>query len=322
MKRRILCIICLVLYLLTASTFLSLKIEKEMLTQTEVMNVKGDPVWGLKVSISQAALFEDEEGMHLYELVEGTGWESGLRVQEIPWEGYELDYGDGRLYLADIRDFSFIISASRQPVPGELVEIIDTKEAALTSDQFLFVYPQGGQNGETGVLFSVESTTTYFLEHRQKGEYQDMAAPGWRIFSMNAVESFWNQLPLVALIAVLLLAVTVLWVFSFAVCGSTDRPRRVFFLVGTVSIASLAAIFFILHHMELPSSMLPDTNILDIRHYRSELETMLSGLKALPESLGQFSAMQDEVSTRCAAIGASGLALTVITAIGEWLCIK
>lgn len=322
MKRRILCVICLVLYLLTASTFLSLKIEKEMLTQAEVMNVKGDPAWGQKVSIPQAALFEDEEGTHLYELVEGTGWESGLRVREIPWEGYELNPGDGRLYLADIRDYCFITSASRQPVPGELVEIIDTKEAELTSDRFLFVYPQGGQNGESGVLVSVESMTDYFLEHRQKGEYRDMAAPGWRIFSLNAVESFWNQLPLIAVIAVLLLAVTVLWVFSFAVCGSTDRPKRVFFLVGAVSIASLAAIFFILHHMDLPSAMLPDTNILDTRHYRSEVETMLSGLKTLPDRFGQFAALRDEVSTRCAAIGAAGLALTGATAIGKWLCLK
>ena len=62
MKRRIICIICLVCYILISCTLLSLKIEQEMLTQAEVMNVKGDPLWDQQVSISQAALFEDEDG--------------------------------------------------------------------------------------------------------------------------------------------------------------------------------------------------------------------------------------------------------------------
>ena len=68
--------------------------------------------------------------------------------------------------------------------------------------------------------------------------------------------------------------------------------------------------------------MLPDTNILNIRHYRSTFETMLSGLKTLPDPFVKFSALQDEVSSRCAAIGAVGFALTGVTAIGEWFYIR
>ena len=335
MKRRIICIICLVCYILISCTLLSLKIEQEMLTQAEVMNVKGDPLWDQQVSISQAALFEDEDGIHLYELVDGSGWESGLRVQEIPWDGYELDHENGTVSLADIRDYCFITSASRQPVAGELVEVIDTKEEQQISDLFLFVYPQGVPEGaltaaglslqaqsENAVLAAIENTTASFLEHRQKSEYHALAGPGWRIFSMSAVGDFWEQLPLTALIAVLLLAVTVLWVFSFIVCVFAVHPKRLFFLAGAVSIASLAAICLILHHIDLPSAMLPDTNILNIRHYRSTFETMLSGLKTLPDPFVKFSALQDEVSSRCAAIGAVGFALTGITAIGEWFYIR
>ena len=68
--------------------------------------------------------------------------------------------------------------------------------------------------------------------------------------------------------------------------------------------------------------MLPDTNILNIQHYRSNFETMLSGLKTLPDTFVKFSALQDEVSSRCSAIGAVGFALTGVTAIGEWFYIR
>ena len=76
MKRRSLCVICLVLYILISCTILSLKIEKEMLTQVEVLKIKDNGMWGQSVSLPQTVLFEDTKGKHLYELIEGSGWES------------------------------------------------------------------------------------------------------------------------------------------------------------------------------------------------------------------------------------------------------
>lgn len=69
MKRRVLCVISLVLYILIACTILSLQIGKEMLTQVEVLKVKDDGMWGQSVSIPQTVLFEDASGKHLYEPV-------------------------------------------------------------------------------------------------------------------------------------------------------------------------------------------------------------------------------------------------------------
>ena len=335
MKRRSLCVICLVLYILISCTILSLKIEKEMLTQVEVLKIKDNGMWGQSVSISQTALFEDERGNHLYELAEGSGWESGLRVREIPQDGYELDYEKGTIRLPGGKDYCFIATASRQPVVGELVETIEPKGTELISDAFLFVYPQGvpedllvtdglsvKEQSEKAVLATIQNTTTCFLEHKQMGELHAMNGHNWRIFSRETVRDFWVQIPLVVLLAVLLLAVTILWVFSLIVCTFTYHPKRLFAIVGALSVASLAAICIILSHIDLPSAMLPDTNILNLQHYSSELEIMLSGLKTLPSALQEFLSVKTAVANHCTVIVASSLILTGIAAIGEWLCIR
>lgn len=335
MKRRSLCVICLVLYILISCTILSLKTEKEMLTQVEVLKIKDKGMWGQSVSISQTALFEDERGKHLYELVEGSGWESGLRVREIPQDDYELDYEDGTIRLPGGRDYYFIATASRQPVVGELVEIIKSKDAGLISDAFLFVYPQGvpedilvadslsvKEQSEKAVLVSIENTTTCFFEHKQIGEHQSMGGDGWQIFSQETVRGFWEQIPLVVLLAVLLLAVTILWVFSCIVCTFTYHPKRLFATIGAISVASLAAICIILSYIDLPSAMLPDTNILNFRHYLGELEIMLSGLETLPSALQEFSVIMTTASNHCTVIVVIGLVLTGIAAIGEWIYIR
>lgn len=335
MKRRSLCVICLALYIFISCTILSLKIEKEMLTQVEVLKIKDNGVWGQSVSISQTALFEDERGNHLYELAEGSGWESGLRVREIPQDGYELDYEKGTIRLPGGKDYCFIATASRQPVVGELVEIVESKDTELISDAFLFFYPQGvpedllvtdglsvKEQSEKAVLTSTENTTTYFFEHKQMDEHQTMKGHDWRIFSQETVRDFWEQIPLVVLLAVLLLAVTILWVFSCIVCTFTYHPKRLFAIVGAISVASLAAICVILSYIDLQSAMLPDTNILNLRHYFSELEIMLSGLETLPSALQRFSVIKATASNHCTVIVALGLVLTGIAAIGEWIFVR
>ena len=335
MKQRSLCVVCLVIYILISCTILSLKIEKEMLTQVEVLKVKGDGMWGQSVSLPQTALFEDTQGRHLYEVIDGSGWESGLRVREIPRDDYELDNEKGTIHLPGGSDYCFITTASRQPVVGELVEIIESKDAELTSDAFLFVYPLGVSEGysvadglfvteqsEKAVLATLENTTTYFFEHKQMGEHQAMVGARWQIFSQKTVRDFWKQLPLVALLAVLLLAVTILWVFSLIVCTFTYNQKRLFAFVGAISIASLAAICIILCFIDLPAAMLPDTNILNVRYYFGELEIMLSGLETLPSAFQEFSAMKAVVSNSCVIITSIGLAFTGIAAIGEWIYIR
>lgn len=199
----------------------------------------------------------------------------------------------------------------------------------------MFVYPQGVPEdlldtdglsikwqSDKAVLVSTENTTTYFFEHKQMGEHQAINGRDWRIFSQETVRDFWEQIPLVVLLAVLLLAVTILWVFSCIVCTFTDHPQRLFAIVGAISVASLAAICIILSYIDLPSAMLPDTNILNIGYYFGELEMMLSGLETLPSALQEFSLVKTAVTNHCAVIVIIGIALTGIAAIGEWIYIR
>ena len=122
----------------------------------------------------------------------------------------------------------------------------------------MFVYPQGVPEdlldtdglsikwqSDKAVLASIENTTSYFFEHKQMGEHQVMKGRDWRIFSQETMRDFWEQIPLVVLLAVLLLAVTILWVFSCIVCTFTYHPKRLFAIVGVLSVASLAAICII-----------------------------------------------------------------------------
>ena len=68
-------------------------------------------------------------------------------MREIPRDSYELDYEKGMIRLPGGSNYCFITDASRQPVVGEVVEIIESKDVELTSDAFLFVCPQGVLEG-------------------------------------------------------------------------------------------------------------------------------------------------------------------------------
>lgn len=323
MKRRCLCIIALTLYILTACTMLSLKIEKEMLTQVEVLEVKDKGVSGMPASVPQTAFFRDANGRHLFELIEGSGWESGLRVQEIPRDVISTSEDGSKALLPGGSDYCFITTASRQPVVGELVEIVEAGTMQPALDQLLIVYPEGipegleipadmnvlDQSGNS-ILVQVESTDPAFFEHKQMGKYPSMAGKNWRIFSMNTAESFWSQLPLVAVIAGILLCFVLLWFFFCCVCTRAERFGRAFLPAIAASLVSFAALQILLSRIDLPSAMLPDVNILHMSHYADELSLMLLGLNSFPQHSGSFHMLCSQVATTALLVLGGSLSLT------------
>lgn len=82
-----------------------------------------------------------------------------------------------------------------------------------------------GLSGATFAIITYGSITEE-IEHKEMGKHQAMNGGGWPIFSQETVRDFWKQLPLTVLLAVLLLAVTILWVFSCIVCTFTHHPKR------------------------------------------------------------------------------------------------
>lgn len=332
MKRRILCIACLVFFILSACTLLSLKIEKEMLIQVETKQIRGEDSWGGPVILPKTVLFEDDYGSHLYQVVQGSGWENGLRVDEVSKDLYKIDFDNKTVNVLGGFDYCFITTASRQPVPGELVEIIEAKDTGIVSDSFIFVCSakinkdntlsrdfKVIDQSENAIFAMQENASDTFFEHKEKGMHHAINDSSWRIISANAVSSFWKQLPYCMVLAMLILCVILLWIFAFILSAHTSSPQRLFVVNGIISICALIAIHAILTYIDLPSAMLPPTNILHIRHYLNEYEIMLSGINTLPTAIQEFSIIKTSVQKSCFNTTIITVLLTCLVATCEWL---
>lgn len=335
MKRRTLCVVCLVLYILISCTLFSLKIEDEMLTQVEILNVRKSAAWGQSVSIPQTALFKDEKGRHLYEVIEGSGWESGLRVREISSNDYDLDMESGAVRLPGGRDYFLITTASRQPIEGELVEIVEANKEEPVSDRLLFVYPDGVpaeletsadmqvlEKTAQAILVQTEREDAPFFEHKQKAQCPSMAGKNWRIYSVNTLENFWKQLPLIVLIVGLLLCIVLLWFFFSFICRLTECFGKMLLFTGMASLIAFALEYAIISFIDLPAAVLPDTNILHISHYVCELRTIYIGLESLPNY--GYGILQSHTGsiTKCVILLAGSLILTAAFIAGRQFSYK
>lgn len=324
MKRRSSRVVCFALYILISCTMLSLKIEKEMLTQVETLTVEKSNLWGQPITLPQTALFRDEEGVHLYEVVEGSGWEKGLRVQEISRENYELDNEKGVIRLPGGRNYCFITTASRQPVEGELVEIVEAVSKNPVADQLLFVYPNGVpdemdvpadviilEKSSNAILGQVLRQDVEYFEHKQMMKYRLMAGKDWRVLSMHTMQAFCDQLPLVTMIVGGLLFTSLLWLYTI-ICPRSKLLGKAYLLVGIVSMVSVALEFIILQFTNLPVAILPDTNILNIRHYTNELQMLLMELEPFSCCFQDFENYYTKIIIKCCIIFGVDLVLAVL----------
>ncbi len=342
--------ICLLLYILAACTLLSRKVEQEMRLQAEITFLRFKGSSDQPVTLPKSVLFSDEWGIpHLYKVEEGTGWESGQRVEEVLTDFKIADNGSVQLSVPS--DLWIIASASRRPVPGEAVDTVKPQKPKSAPDQLLFIYPGGipstvsfsgdltictSQNGyekkaafpggfavleksDTAFLARLKNPTAPYFEHRAFGTYDAIAGDGWRIYSMETVSAFWEQLPTVALCAMLILCGLVLWLYTLAISAHTNRPGRLFLFCGIASILLLFALFRILPHIELPSAMLPAESILDFRHYAAELQTLRSGLAPFSDAARRFAQQQREVHHTIQNMAWSCLGCTALAALCEYL---
>ena len=307
MKRRILCVICLLLYILAACTILSLKIEPEMIILVDVQEIKGANTQKAYIELPMTVLFD----RLLYEVVEGTGWDSGPHVQLISYTEYTIDNENEKVLLDTGVDRLLITSASRNPVSGELAEVLPKKQEKK-SDQFLFVYPnriphditisrklEVIEKSSTAILAVKEETDVTFLEHQQKGQFAKMAGEEWRIFSMDDLMAFWQQVPFVVQIMLFLLGIILLWIVSFVVSTRTARPGWLFVYTGSLSVLSLLGIQYNLNRIDFPSSMLPDANILHLKHYIYEQKFISQALEKIPTGALEILRCKYSLVTEC-----------------------
>lgn len=284
MKRKVLCIFSLIAYLLLFCTCLAPTVERQMAVRADVKVIKAKTTTNTTLP-AYSAQWGDIQG--LFQIVEGSGWNTGSRVAEIPVQYYSN--AGGHIILHPGTPYTLILSASRTPKEGDRVEPVETEESP---NEKLIVYcPEGIQyvsplqnnftvlhQGEKGMLLDTMGIKMPYFEHRMKNALADrIMAEGLRIYSYSDAEGFLRQLPLAAVPgAVLLFALTV-WA---GICRIVKKQQPGWLLWMNAGILGLTLLLpgLVGGKLELPASLMPPDNILNIAHYRQEFSNMFAAL--------------------------------------------
>ena len=285
MKRKALCFFSFILYALVACTALSHWIEETMMTHVELgpVNTRAAHKSVLR-ELPDRALFRDETGLYLYEVYEGSGWESGKRIREVT--GWSTQ-GDGIVSVTGYPDTAYAFSATRQPKHGEEVRILENQERG--DDTYLLIFgeevPADTQLPLEAVSFEAKGNTALmgmqnfmvpFMEQRAKTASEGTGFAE-RIFSLGDAAQFLNQLPWIAGGVTVLLA-------GLVFLGAPG-PKVLKGCNGALAALCLCLLPGILKKIALPSSLLPEENIFALPHYRSSLNTLFDGLSSFPDAL-------------------------------------
>lgn len=287
MKKTVLCVFTSIFYLLVVCSIFSQKIEIEMLTQVEIIARKSI---GSTLKFPLTMLFLDEDGEHFYEVAEGSGWDSGLRSQEL--SSWRADYVQSQIYFnGNVQTYNFIKSASRQPQNGDRVEVIEEYETA--DDQYLAFFSYGvpqecslpsnaevAAQNENALLLNMTDAQFPFFQHNAKisSITTDLADC---IFSVTEVEAFLEELPAVVTVFALLMLGVILCFCSCCLSIRALDNQKILWLNVVIVVASLFFMWHMLQGIDLPASMLPSSNIFDFAHYKEEFTLIFDSLRRL-----------------------------------------
>ena len=297
MRKKALCFFTFVLYVLAACTVLSHWIEETMMTRVELgpVNTKAAHTFVLR-ELPERALFRDETGLHLYEVYDGTGWESGKRIREVTgW----TPQGDGIVYVTGYPDTAYVFSATRQPRAGEEVSLLESQERG--DDTYLLIFgrelPKDAQLPLEAVGFEVKGNAALmemrsfpvpFMEQRAKTA-SELTGFAERIFSLDDTEQFLNQLPRIAGGAAVLLAGLVFLIAAWRM----PKAGLLHCVNGALAALCLCLLPGTLSKILLPGSLLPEENIFALSHYRTALDAVFNGLAAFPDAFQALAQVRD-----------------------------
>ena len=297
MRKKALCFFTFVLYVLAACTVLSHWTEETMMTRAELgpVNTKAAHTFVLR-ELPERALFRDERGLHLYEVYDGTGWESGKRIREVT--GWTTQ-GDGIAYVTGYPDTAYVFSATRQPRAGEQVSLLEFQERG--DDTYLLIFegelPKDAQLPLEAVGFEVKGNAALmemrsfpvpFMEQRAKTA-SELTGFAERIFSLGDTEQFLNQLPRIAGGAAVLLAGLVFLIAAWRM----PKAGLLRCVNGALAALCLCLLPGTLSKILLPGSLLPEENVFALSHYRTALDTVFNGLAAFPDAFQALAQVRD-----------------------------
>lgn len=296
MKRKVLCVFALLAWVLVACTLLSVRIEEQMTAQVVASKYSGNGSCTLPLE----AVCYDETGCHAFSAAEGSGWESGLRAQEVPQDGYSV--GDALVTVSAASYGSYYIRyASRPLLDGEPLVLLPNTVEKMPDTYLLLsemelpeltklprAITQRGRQWDAILLDHAEAPQpfleargrdTLFLSEELAPYIHPMLASQLRLYSLAAVEQLLENLPGAALLAVLLVFPAFLWLGACLVSRRRDGQRQ-WLIWADLALAAADALALrrVLAAIDLPPSLLPRQVVFDLGHYARELGNVLGAL--------------------------------------------
>lgn len=311
MKRNGLCFFSFLLILLVFFTLVSPKVEEEMYTLVDARTTEGKGKYN--TTIGNIALEWKNSDDTLFRLVEGTGWESGLRIAEIPSEYLErferhVELGAGTAYW-------YVYSASRDPILGSAVRVVETEQG---EDTYLLWHPESISHldmlpnsmeliskSDHAAIVSSRRATFPFFEHTVWYSLCDSIGKDLRIYSIHDTRQFIEAFPWIAgLAAILVCSLVLLWTNWHLAKKSNCTP--VVLAVNTALITTLlASLPLLLLQFDLPASLMPKEYILDFSHYIETFRRILSSM----ENMGNHSVQLELLRSGLCSISVFGLGI-------------
>lgn len=321
MKRTI-CICFLIAYLLVCCTVTSFWVEKQMTLSGRTILLKGNSD---KMNSAEIPLWEAWQSGGKYRLfcVERQADDSGAErtvVREISDLDFSVDPIQNILLLHYYGNCQILYAANRLPVNGEAVNIRseppEESQLLLYSPDGALPLPAGGQypmlaDSDSACLVAVKRNSPYLekdLLHMLYPEGVPGEAP--RTLDLRDAARLLDNLPgLWAAFLVLLSGLV------WTACAWTWNRRR---LLLPAPLAPIG-VWLLLKGAALPGSLLPETCILDMGHYR-QLLTQVRQSGVFPDVKLLLGDSWQKMILSCAAITLIGLFLFVciVFAAKKW----
>lgn len=294
MKKRILRLFSLILYLLCVCTILSWKIETEQMALIQYESrVTEESRTSTDVRIG--AIFTDADGVnHLFQVVDGTGWEAGLRIEELSPEIWSVAVNpNGQPYATILggANYRIVTSAARQPRDGEKAQVVEDFETV--EDTYLALYPDGvteplklpdqltlARQGESALLLTCQEGQLPFLPSSLKAA-SITTGEAQQIYSLTEATQLLQALPAAAALPGLVLLGLVLWALSCCFSLRMHETRGLVYLNVVLIAASLGALYWVAASFDLPASMLPTAGVLQWRDYAAAYTQIFEALQSL-----------------------------------------
>ncbi len=322
MKRTVLCIFSLIFIVVVFCTLISPKAQEEMITLVEAK--KTDKNSPLNTNVGEIAIAWKTSERMLYTIVDGSGWETGQRIATVP-SHYYYDYGT-YLAIGPYTEYRYIYTASRDPVAGDRVKSVKVRYG---NDTYLLWHPETvGEldklsnsmtllaKGENTALIACRNGGNPYFEHNMWYTFvRNNVGEEVRVYSLNDVKTFCEDLPWITAIFTALLCSLILWGGTCILTGKDGCGKWAWMGNTLLICVLLGAVPILCNFFDLPASLMPKEAILDIPHYVGEFQRITQSMAAL----GDYSVQGwlNQATTISALIAGGSILLTAGVLVAE-----